>query len=51
MSLTGLLFDLMMLSVGNLLLHTHLNQTIIALNPTSAFLSLSSLTYTGLLGT
>ena len=35
----------------NLLLQTHLNQTIIALNPTSMFQSLSLLPYTGLLGT
>ena len=34
-----------------LLLQTHLNQTIIALNPTSIFQSLSLLPYTGLLGT
>ena len=34
-----------------LLLHTHLNQTTNALNPTSMFQSLSLLTYTGLLGT
>ena len=33
----------------NLLLRTHLNQTIIALNPTSMFQSLSLLPYTGLL--
>ena len=49
-SLTGLLFDLTMTSIKNQLLQTHLNQTIIVLNPTSMFLSLS-LTYTGLLGT
>ena len=35
----------------NLLLQTHLNQTIIALNPTSTFQSLSHLPYAGLLGT
>ena len=35
----------------NLLLQTHLKQTIIALNPTSMFQSLSILQYTGLLGT
>ena len=35
----------------NLLLQTNLNQTIIALNPTSMFQSLSLLPYTGLLGT
>ena len=35
----------------NLLLQPHLNQTIIALNPTSMFQSLSLLPYTGLLGT
>ena len=50
-SLTGLLFDLTMTSIVNLLLQTHLNQTIIALNPTSMFQSLSLLPYTGLLGT
>ena len=35
----------------NLLLRSHLNQTIIALNPTSMLQSLSLLPYTGLLGT
>ena len=35
----------------NILLQTHLNQTIIALNPTSMFQSLSLLPHTGLLGT
>ena len=50
-SLTGLLFDLTMTSIENILLQTHLNQTIIALNPTSMFQSLSLLTNTGLLGT
>ena len=50
-SLTGLLFDLTMTSIENLLLQTHLNQTTIALNPTSIFQSLSLLPYTGLLGT
>ena len=50
-SLTGLLFDLTMTSIENLLLQTHLNQTTIALNPTSIFKSLSLLPYTGLLGT
>ena len=35
----------------HLLLQTHLNQTTIALNPTSIFQSLSLLPYTGLLGT
>ena len=40
-SLTGLLFDLTITSIANLLLQTHLNQTIIALNPTSMFQSLS----------
>ena len=50
-SLTGLLFDLTMTSIENLLLQTHLNQTIIALNPTSIFKSLSLLPYAGLLGT
>ena len=47
-SLTGLLFDLTMTSIKNLLLQTHLNQTIIALNPTSMFQSLSLIPYTGL---
>ena len=50
-SLTGLLFDLTMTSIKNLLLRTHLNQTIIALNPTSMYQSLSLLPYTGLLVT
>ena len=50
-SLTGLLFDLTMTSIENLLLQTHLNQTTIALNPTSIFQSMSLLPYTGLLGT
>ena len=50
-SLTGLLFDLTMTSIENLLLQTHLNQTTIALNPTSIFQSLSLRPYTGLLGT
>ena len=50
-SLTGLLFDLTMTSIENLLLRTHLNQTIIALNPTSMFQTLSLLPNTGLLGT
>ena len=50
-SLTGSLFDLTMTSIENLLLQTHLNQTTIALNPTSIFQSLSLLPYTGLLGT
>ena len=35
----------------NILLQTHLNHTIIALNPTSMFQSLGLLPYTGLLGT
>ena len=39
-SLTGMLFDLTMQSIENLLLQTHLNRTIIALNPTSMFQSL-----------
>ena len=39
-SLTGLLFDLTMTSIENLLLQTHLNQTTIALNPT-IFISVS----------
>ena len=47
----GLLFDLTMTSIENLLLQTHLNQTIIAINPTSMFQSLSLLPCTGLLGT
>ena len=42
---------LVMICMNNLLLRTHLNQTIIALNPTSMFKSLSLLPYTGLLGT
>ena len=50
-SLTGLLFDLTMTSIENLLLQTHLNQTTIAQNPTSMFHSLSLLPHTGLLGT
>ena len=41
-------FDLTMTSIENLLLQTHLNQTIIALNPTSMIHSLSLLPYTGL---
>ena len=45
------LFDLTMTSIENLLFQTHLNQTTIALNPTSIFQSLSLLPYTGLLGT
>ena len=40
-----------MTSIENLLLQTHLNQTTIALSPTSIFQSLSLLPYTGLLGT
>ena len=36
-SLTGSLFDLIMTSIENLVLQTHLNQTIIALSPTSMF--------------
>ena len=43
------IFDLTMTSIENLLLQTHLNQTIIALNHTSMFQSLSLLPYTGLL--
>ena len=50
-SLTELLFDLTMTSIENLLLQTHLNQTTIALNPTSIFQYLSLLPYTGLLRT
>ena len=45
------LFDLTMTSIKNLLLQTHLNQTIIALSPSSMFQSLSLLPYAGLLGT
>ena len=44
-------WDLTMTSIENLLLQTHLNQTTIALNPTSIFQSLNLLPYTGLLGT
>ena len=44
-----LLYDLTMTSIQNLLLQTHLNQTIITLNPTSMFKSLCHLPYTGLL--
>ena len=47
-SLTGLLLDLTMTSIENLLLQTHLNQTTIALNPASIFQSLSLQPYTGL---
>ena len=47
----GHIIDLSMTSIENLLLQTHLNQTTIALNPTSIFQSLSLLPYTGLLGT
>ena len=50
-SLTGSLLDLTMTSIENILLQTQLNQTIIALNPTSTFQSLSLLPYTGQLGT
>ena len=50
-SLTGQLIDLTMTSMKNQLLQTQLNQTIIALSPTSIFQSLSLLPYTGLLGT
>ena len=50
-SLNGLFFDLTMTSIENLLLHTHFNQTTIALNPTSIFQSLRPLPHTGLLGT
>ena len=45
------IFGLTMTSINNLLLQTHVNQTIIALNPTSMFQSLSLLPHTGLLGT
>ena len=48
-SLTGLLFDLTMTSIENVLLQTHLNQTTIALSHTSIFQSLGLLPYTGLL--
>ena len=51
MSLTGLLFDLTMTSMKNLLLQSHLNHAIIASNPTSMFQSLCLLPYTGLFGT
>ena len=51
LSITGLLFDLTMTSIENQMLQTRLNQTIIALNPTSMFQSLSLLPYTGLFGT
>ena len=44
-SLTGLLFDQTTTSKENPLLQTHLNETIIALNPTSMFQSIS-LTFT-----
>ena len=44
-SLTGLLFDLTMISIENLLLQTHLNQTTIALNPTSVSVSKPSILY------
>ena len=50
-SLTGLMFDLTITSIKNLLFLTHLNPTIIALNPTAIFQSLSLLPHTGLLGT
>ena len=40
-----------MTSIDNLPLQTHLNQTIIALRPTSIFQSLSLLSYAELLGT
>ena len=50
-SLTWSLFDLTLTSIENLLLQTHLNLTIIVLNHTSMFQSLSLLPYTGLLGT
>ena len=50
-SLTGSLFDLTMTSIENLLLQTHMNQTIIALSPTSMCQYLHPLTYAGLVGT
>ena len=40
--LTGLLFDLTKTSIKNILLQTHLNQTIISLRPTSMFQSLTT---------
>ena len=40
-SLTWLLFNLTTTSIKNILLQTHLNQTIIALDPTSTYQSLS----------
>ena len=46
MSFTGSLFDLTMTSIKNLLLQTHLNQTTIALSPTSMFQTLCLLPYT-----
>ena len=49
--LTGLLFDLTMTSIRNLLLQTRLNQTIIALSTTSMFQTLRLLHHRGLLGT
>ena len=48
-SLTGLLFDLTMTSMENILLQTHTNQTIIALSPTTMLQSLSLLPNAGLL--
>ena len=45
------LLNLTMTSNRNLLLQTHLNHTVIVLNPTSMFLSIKILPYTGLLGT
>ena len=49
--MTGLLIDLTMTSMKNLLLQTNLYRTIIALSPTSMFQSHSLLPYKGLLGT
>ena len=50
MSLTWL-FDLTKTSIKSIVLQTHLNQAIIALDTASAFQSLNLLPYTGLLGT
>ena len=44
-------FGLPVTATGCTLLQTHLNQTIIALNPTSMIQTLSLLPYTGLFGT
>ena len=50
-SLTGLLFGLTMTSIKNLLLQTHMNKDIIALNLTSTYQSPNFLPYTELFGT